>query len=57
MLFQVMKNDKCVMSTTQECCIYDDDILKSMKSNSYTFKIDGKTATMKQVKSLRENAG
>lgn len=53
MLFEVLINKQVVMSTTDINCIYDDEILKSLKVAGYTFKINGNNATIKDVKSLQ----
>ena len=53
MKFEVLKNRQVVMSTTDVNCIYDDEILRSLKVAGYTFKINGKSATVKEVKSLQ----
>jgi hypothetical protein len=48
-LFEVIKDKKCVMSTEHKDAIYDEDILSSMKSAGYTFRLNGKSATVKEV--------
>ena len=48
-LFEVIKDKKCVMSTEHKDAIYDEDILSSMKSAGYTFRLNGKSATIKEV--------
>lgn len=53
MLFEVLLKDKVKMSTDQLSCIYDYDMLKSLKTAGYTFKIKGINATIKEVKSLQ----
>lgn len=56
MLFQVI-NDKGIttMSTEYESCIPDDSQLSSMSKAGYKFRIDGKTASVKRVKEVRDN--
>lgn len=56
MLFQVV-NDKGVpvMRTERASCIPDDSQLSSMSKVGYKFKIDGKAASIKKVKEVRDN--
>ena len=56
MLFQVV-NDKGVpvMRTEHASCIPDDSQLTSMSKVGYNFKIDGKAASIKKVKEVRDN--
>ena len=55
MLLQVI-NDKGVpvMRTEHKSCIPDDSQLSSMAKVGYKFKIDGKIASIKKVKELRD---
>ncbi len=56
MLFQVV-NDKGVpvMRTEHKSCIPDDSQLSSMLKVGYKFKIDGKAASIKKVKEVRDS--
>jgi len=42
MLFQVMRNDTVMMSTTYEECIPSPDVLQQMIAAGYTFRKDNK---------------
>lgn len=55
MKFQVM-NDKgvWVMETHYASCIPNDSQLSSMSKAGYKFKIDGKAASIKKVKEVRD---
>lgn len=54
MLFQII-NDKgvLVMKTEHKSCIPDDYQLSSMSSAGFKFKIDGKIASIKKIKEMR----
>ena len=56
MLFQIV-NDKGVpvMRTEHASCIPDDSQLASMSKVGYKFKIDGKAASIKKIKEVRDN--
>lgn len=56
MKFQVI-NDKGVgvMATHYTSCMPDDVQLASMSKAGYKFKIDGKVASIKKVKEVRDN--
>ena len=43
-------NGVCVMSTTHESCIPNEDQLKEMAKYGYKFKIDGKAISVKKIK-------
>ena len=56
MKFEVI-NDKgvSVMNTEHKSCIPDDSQLSSMIKAGYKFMIDGKAASVKKVKEVRDN--
>lgn len=56
MLFQVV-NDRGVpiMVTEQKSCIPDDGELSAISKAGYKFKIDGKSASIKKVREVRDN--
>lgn len=47
-LFEIIRGNKVVMSTTSEECIYPNDILKHMKKNGYKILLDGKPYDIKK---------
>lgn len=53
--FEVL-NEKgvAVMGTNSPSCIPDDNQLSSMSKAGYKFKIDGKSASVKKVKEVRD---
>lgn len=55
MLFQVVKNNELRLSTEQPSCVYDDETLKNLQNSGFKFKLNGKKAALKEVKSFREN--
>lgn len=55
MLFQVYKDNKLRLSTEQPSCVYDDEALKNLQNSGFKFKLNGKKATLKEVKSFRDN--
>lgn len=51
MEFKVInENGICVMSTTHESCIPDEDQLKDMAKYGYKFKLDNKAISAKKLK-------
>lgn len=46
-LFEIIRGNKVVMSTTSKECIYPNDILKHMKKNGYKILLDGKPYDIK----------
>lgn len=51
MIFQAIhKYTNYGMRTEHVSCIYDEKTLMSMQKAGYKFKIDGKPATIKQIK-------
>lgn len=52
MLFQVFRDNKCLMSTEYEECIPSIDQIKSMKAAGYKVLLDGKT--YKTTKTTKE---
>ena len=53
MIFTAQK-DGHGMQTSSLSCIYDRAVLLSMQKAGYKFKIDGKTATIKEICELKE---
>lgn len=55
MLFQVFRDNKCLMSTEYEECIPSIDQIKSMKAAGYKVLLDGKTyKTTKDAKEKKK---
>ena len=55
MKFVAYDRDKCAkMSTTYVECLPDIDTLTSMTSVGYTFKIDGKQVSIKDIEAIRK---
>lgn len=50
MLFEVMKDDQIVACNDQTCCIYDDAQFRDIQSAGFTFRLNGKKATIKDIK-------
>ena len=48
-LFQVIKDKKSVMYTNHKEAIYQEEDLVSMKNAGYSFKLNGKSATIKEI--------
>ena len=49
MRFEVCKKNCTVFLTEHKKCVPNSDTLKSMYSAGYTFKLDGKKMTLKQL--------
>ena len=49
MKFEVCRNNCTVFSTAYKECIPTADVLKLMQSAGYTFKLNGKKITFKQL--------
>ncbi len=55
-MIEILKDGKVLCRIIDKSLIYSDKILSSMKSANYTFKINGKTAGINSVKSLRNGS-
>ena len=55
MLFEVIRKDEVLMCTTHPICVYDDATLKTLQNAGCNFRLDSKRASLKDVKSFREN--
>lgn len=49
MVFEVFRGKVGLMRTEERSCIYDEDVLKCMKKDGLSFKIDGKAASIQKV--------
>lgn len=56
MKFEVVKGGEKFMSTEHWECVYNDDILADMKKAGYSFKLDGKAATVATISAARKAA-
>ena len=50
MLFEVYKDNKRIMYTTDKDCVPPADVIKSLKSAGYKILLDGKTYKAKIIK-------
>lgn len=55
MVFEVIRNDEVLMCTAHPICVYDDATLKTLQNAGCNFRLDGKRAALKDVKSFRES--
>lgn len=56
MLFKVINPQKVgVMVTEYPECIPNQEILKDMAENGFTFKVDGKRISVKEIEKIRQN--
>ena len=49
MIFEVVKNSKAVFSTEHNECVYPAKTLRHLSKAGYTFRIDGKRASLDTV--------
>lgn len=54
MTFEVYRFGNCIMRTEYPECIYKKDILKAMQKAGYSFKIDGKSASIKEITEIKD---
>lgn len=54
MLFEVIKDDQIVACTNSISCIYSVEQLRDIQKAGFTFRLNGKKATINEVKSIRE---
>ncbi len=52
MLFEVKKDGRTIMHTTQTECIKDPATLRDMQRAGYDFFVDGKKATIRKIGEL-----
>lgn len=51
-----MKSNEVRIRTSHPSCVYDDAILKDMLNSGRKFYLDGKSASLKEVKSFRDGS-
>lgn len=52
----ILKDDEVKIRTSYPNCVYDDATLKNMLSSGRKFFLDGKSASLKDVKSFRDGS-
>lgn len=55
MKFEVCKKNATIFITEYKKCVPNTDVLKSMQSAGYTFKLDDKKITLKQLSKELKN--